>query len=239
MIQIHLRKTLTSVSGNLFLDVNFALEKGEFVAFYGPSGSGKTSILRMIAGLLPPDSGRIRVDDQTWYDPSARVNLKTQQRNFGIVFQDYGLFPNMTVRENISFALKNGHAGNVDEMIALMELGNLENKKPDTLSGGQRQRVALARAIIRRPSILLLDEPFAALDTALRLRMQEFILKTHRELELTTILVSHDLLEVARLADRVFLLENGVIAKSGSPRDVMPMTQIETIMEAIARKYRE
>jgi molybdate transport system ATP-binding protein len=239
VIQIHLRKTLTSVSGNLFLDVNFALEKGEFVAFYGPSGSGKTSILRMIAGLLPPDSGRIRVDDQTWYDPSARVNLKTQQRNFGIVFQDYGLFPNMTVRENISFALKNGHADNVDEMIALMELSNLENKKPDTLSGGQRQRVALARAIIRRPSILLLDEPFAALDTALRLRMQEFILKTHRELELTTILVSHDLLEVARLADRVFLLENGVIAKSGSPRDVMPMTQIETIMEAIARKYRE
>lgn len=238
-MQIHLRKTLTSVSGELILDVDFTLTKGELVAFYGPSGSGKTSILRMIAGLLHPDSGKIVVDGQTWYDRSNRIYRKTQQRNFGIVFQDYGLFPNMTVRENISFALSHGHRENIDEMIAMMELGNLENKKPDTLSGGQRQRVALARAIIRRPSILLLDEPFAALDTGLRLRMQEFILRTHRDLGLTTILVSHDLLEVARLADRVFLLENGAISKSGSPKDVMPMTQIETIMEAIARKYRE
>lgn len=229
---------MASVSGELDLDVDFALEKGEFAAFYGPSGSGKTSVLRMIAGLLQPDSGKIVIDDQIWFDHETRISLKTQQRNFGIVFQDYGLFPNMTVRENIGFALKNGRHESVDEMIRFMELQNLENKKPDTLSGGQRQRVALARAIIRKPAVLLLDEPFAALDTGLRLRMQEFILKMHRDLGLTTILVSHDLLEVARLADRVFLLENGNITKSGSPKDVMPLTQIESLMEAIALKYR-
>lgn len=238
MIQIRLQKKMTSVSGELALDVDFALKRGELAAFYGPSGSGKTSILRMIAGLLRPDSGKIVIDDETWFDHETQISLKTQKRNFGIVFQDYGLFPNMTVRENIAFALPVKQHGSVDEMIRFMELQNLENKKPETLSGGQRQRVALARAIIRKPAVLLLDEPLAALDTGLRLRMQEFILKMHADLALTTILVSHDLLEVARLADRVFLLDNGIITKSGSPKEVMPLSQIETLLHNIAQKYR-
>jgi molybdate transport system ATP-binding protein len=239
MIKIHLSRTLAAVSGELKLDVDFTVNKGELVALYGASGAGKTSILRMLAGLLQPQAGRIEVDNRVWFDSSEKISLRTQQRDFGFVFQDYGLFPNMTVRENISFALANENDGNVDEMIRLMELSNLEDKKPDTLSGGQRQRVAFARAIIRKPTILLLDEPFAALDTGLRMRMQDLILTTHQQFHLTTILVSHDLLEVARLADRVFLLENGTIVKSGKPKEVIPYSQIESILQTITEKYRD
>jgi molybdate transport system ATP-binding protein len=237
MIDIHLLKKLTSVRGDLDLNVSITIQKGELVAFYGPSGAGKTSVLRMIAGLLKPDDGTIRVDDQEWFDASKRRSLKPQQRSIGIVFQDYALFPNMTVRENISYAAA-GPGVDVSEMLELMEIRNLENKMPDMLSGGQRQRVALARAIVRKPKLLLLDEPFNALDTDLRIRMQDFILNLHQKLQLTTILVSHDLLEVARLADRVFLIDNGTITKSGRPRDVLSFQQIEGLIQALNLKYK-
>jgi molybdate transport system ATP-binding protein len=238
MISIHLEKTLSSAAGVLHLNVDLSVQKGELVALYGASGTGKTSILRMIAGLLKPENGRVEVLDRVWYDQEKKIFLKTQQRNFGIVFQDYALFPNMTVRENIAFGLSSGNPHEVDEMIELMELTNLQNKKPLILSGGQRQRVAFARAIIRKPDLLLLDEPFVSLDTALRTRMQDFTLRLHKQLSLTTILVSHDLVEVARLSDRVFLLENGSIVKSGPPKDVIPYQQFESILQTIAEKYR-
>jgi molybdate transport system ATP-binding protein len=238
MIQIEIDKKLSAVSGNLDLKVTMSIRQGELVALYGESGAGKTSVLRMIAGLLSPDRGRIKFGDDWWFDHEKKFSLSTQKRPIGIVFQDYALFPNMTVQENIAYALSSAQLpATVEELIVMMELTNLAGKKPHVLSGGQRQRVALARAIARRPSLLLLDEPFAALDTALRLRMQEFVLKVHKQFELTTIIVSHDLLEVARLADRVFVLENGLISKSGKPTDVIPFHHIENLLNEIREKF--
>ena len=238
MINIALEKKLGSVRGEMFLKVHFTVNASEVVALYGASGAGKTSILRMIAGLMLPGAGRVDVEGETWYDSERKLSWPAQKRHAGMVFQDYALFPNMSVRKNIAYASLKGDEDWVEKMIDTMELRNLEHKRPHMLSGGQRQRVALARAIVRKPTILLLDEPFAALDTELRLRMHEFFLQIHKEFSLTTILVSHDLLEVARLADRVFLLEEGLITRSGKPAEVLPYQHFETILKSIAGKTR-
>ena len=234
MIKVDIRKRLLDGTGNLDLQLDFTLEEGELLSLYGPSGVGKTSVIRMIAGLLEPDKGAIAVTGQTWYDSEQRINLRPQARNIGVVFQDYALFPNMTVEGNIAFALEKGRPrGVVDEMLEFMELSNLRNEKPDLLSGGQKQRVALARAIVRRPKILLLDEPTSALDTSMRLRMQEYIGKVHKQFNLTTILISHDVLEVVRLATRVLVLEGGVIKQQGPPAKVLPLKELKDLIRRI------
>jgi molybdate transport system ATP-binding protein len=238
VINIALQKKLGFVRGNMSLKVDFTVNAGELVALYGASGGGKTSILRMIAGLMLPEAGRVDVERETWYDSEQKLFWPPQKRHAGMVFQDYALFPNMSVRQNIAYASTKDDESWVEKLIDTMELRNLEHKRPNMLSGGQRQRVALARAIVRKPAILLLDEPFAALDTDLRLRMHEFLLEIHKQFSLTTILVSHDLLEVARLADRVFLLEEGLISRSGKPADVLPYQHFETALKSIAEKYR-
>lgn len=212
------------------LDIEMQVSPGSLIALYGPSGSGKTSIIRMIAGLLNPDDGKIEVDGKLWYRHRS-INIRPQARSVGVVFQDYALFPNMTVRENISYGLEKGSGRNiVDRILELMEINNLSDKSPVFLSGGQKQRVALARAIVRRPKILLLDEPTSALDTALRLKIQDYILQVHQEYALTTILVSHDMLEVTRLATDVYVIEDGRVVGRGAPRQVLP---IDTLAEAI------
>jgi molybdate transport system ATP-binding protein len=231
MIEIDLHKKLFGSSGNFQLEVSVRFEKGEFVSLYGPSGSGKTSLLRMLSGVLPAASGRICIDGNTWFDSDKRINLPPQERNVGIVFQDYALFPNMTVRENIAYALQRNQSGAmVDEVIELMELDQLYNKRPYLLSGGQRQRTALARALVRRPTLLLLDEPFAALDTEIRLRIQDYLRIVHQQYNLTTVLVSHDMLDVIKLASKVFVLENGRITRTGSPADIMPLDNLRKIL---------
>lgn len=230
MISIKLNKGLYSAAGQMELDIEIQIRPGSLIALYGPSGSGKTSIIRMIAGLLNPDNGKIEVDGKIWYR-YRDVNIPPQARSIGVVFQDYALFPNMTVRENISYALDKGQRpASVDHILELMEISNLSDKRPAFLSGGQKQRVALARAIVRRPKILLLDEPTSALDTALRLKMQDYILHAHREYNLTTILVSHDMLEVTRLAWEVNVIEQGRVVANGPPRQVLP---IDTLRDAI------
>jgi len=231
MIEIDLHKKLFGSSGNFQLQVSVTFEKGELVSLYGPSGSGKTSVLRMLAGVLPAASGKISVEGNTWFDHDKKINLPPQERNVGIVFQDYALFPNMTVKENIAYALqRNQSVTMVDEVIQLMELDQLYNKKPHLLSGGQRQRTALARALVRRPTLLLLDEPFAALDTEMRLRIQDYLQLVHRQYNLTTILVSHDMLDVIKLASKVFVLENGRITRTGTPADIMPLDSLRKIL---------
>lgn len=234
MIQARFKKKLDAAHGLMTLDVDFTINKGELVTFYGPSGAGKTSILRMLCGLTAPDEGYISVGDQSWFDDKNKINKKPQQRNIGIVFQDYALFPNMTVRGNLMYALVKGQSQDlIDELLALMELSNLQDKKPAFLSGGQRQRVALARALVRKPDVLLLDEPMSALDTTLRIKIQDYILRVHQQFHLTTILVTHDILEVLRLSSRVFLLEEGQINRQGKPHELLPVQALKRMINEL------
>ena len=193
---------------------------GEFIALFGPSGAGKTTLLRMLAGLTRPDRGRIVVDGAVWFDAAAGVNLAPQARSVGVVFQDYALFPNLSVRDNIGYAVARADRAWVDELLTLMQLDGLQQQRPAVLSGGQKQRVALARAVARKPRLLLLDEPLAALDYRLRARLQDDLLLLHRRLGVTTLMASHDIGEVFRLADRVWRLEQGCVVQTGTPSDL-------------------
>ena len=221
MIRFHLKKKLRAAQGDLLLEVESEVPTGTFLTLYGPSGVGKTSILRMLAGLLTPDEGKIEVKGENWLDTKQKINWKPQQRNIGFVFQDYALFPNMTVRQNLEYALpKNQDNSIIPELVELIELENLQDRKPTRLSGGQQQRVALARALVRQPDLLLLDEPLSALDHSMRQKLQDYLLRVHERYGLTTILVSHELSEVFKMADQTIMLEEGKIIKSGTPLEV-------------------
>ncbi|MDX1406865.1 MAG: ATP-binding cassette domain-containing protein [Saprospiraceae bacterium] len=222
MITLRLQKTLWGASGPMLLDIDTTLESGQIITLYGKSGAGKTSLLRIIAGLMTPEQGYLSVDDEVWLDTRAGVQLAPQQRKVGLVFQDYALFPNMTVEQNLRFALgKHGDPSVVTSLIELMELGDLRQRKPATLSGGQQQRVALARALVQQPRLLLLDEPLSALDHAMRQRLQDYLLTLHRSYPLTILLVSHDLSEILRLSSVMLVLDNGRITRKGTPVEVL------------------
>lgn len=220
MIHLDIQKRLQSTDGFMDLDIKCTIEQGQFVTLYGKSGAGKTSTLRMLAGLMNPDAGQIVVNDKSWFDKQKKINIKPQSRQIGLVFQDYALFPHMTVKENLEFAADNTPDSRVSQVIDIVELGALQHRKPDTLSGGQQQRVALARAVVQQPSILLLDEPLSALDLSIRLKLQDYILRIHNEYGLTTILISHDIAEIMKLSDIVFVLDKACISKSGSPESI-------------------
>jgi molybdate transport system ATP-binding protein len=220
MIEIALTRTLNGANGAFELKVDTHFDTRSFVALFGPSGAGKTSLLRLLAGLDMPASGRIAVDGNVWFDSAAGIALPPQKRSIGVVFQDYALFPNMTVRENIAYAIGSDDKDWIDELLDVTSLTNLGYRLPRVLSGGQRQRVALARAIARKPHLLLLDEPLSALDPELRTRLQDDLRALHERFGLTTILVSHDIGEVFRLAQRVLVLDAGRIARTGTPAEV-------------------
>jgi molybdate transport system ATP-binding protein len=223
MLAFDLTRRMHTADGDIELRVALQVRPGEMVALYGSSGAGKTTLLRMIAGLSRPDSGTIRCGDTVWYDSGAQVHVPTQRRGVGLVFQDYCLFPNMTVRGNLEFALPPGaQRARVDEILAATDLGGLAQRRPDGLSGGQKQRVALARALLQSPRVLLLDEPLSALDWEMRRKLQKEILRVHQALGVPTILVSHEPGEVLRLATRVCVLEGGRVVADGSPADVLP-----------------
>lgn len=214
MLKAFLYKALPSFT----IDIQFHLEQ-EILAIFGPSGSGKTTILRMLAGLTPPDHGAIQLDQQIWY--SDRINLAAQARSIGYVFQKPVLFPHMTVLENLHFAL-NSHKDKkkISEVIEFFKLELLLYRKAAYISGGEGQRVAIARALLRSPKLLLLDEPFTGLDQG----KKEFILKQiKRYLDIyptPTIFVSHDLREVLQLAQRVLILKDGKGMKEGLPQEI-------------------
>lgn len=218
MIKFSLQKNLHTAEGEMQLNVNAGIERGQFVSLYGASGAGKTSILRMFAGFMKPDNGFIKVNNTVWYDAAHKSHLEPQQRRIGFVFQDYALFPNMNVRENISFALgKNESTNIVDELLEVTGLTNLAARKIQTLSGGQQQRVALARAIANKPAILLLDEPLSAIDTVMRAQLQDTLREIHKRYSLTTILVSHNADEIIKLSDVVIQLEQGRFTRQTTP----------------------
>ena len=221
MIRIDVHKQLQTAEGPLALAIQTEIAEGEFVTLFGKSGAGKTTLLRMLAGLTEPDHGTITVTDETWFDSARAVRRAPQQRGIGFVFQDYALFPNLSVRGNLEFSLDRKHDRTlVDELLALTGLEALQQRRPAELSGGQRQRVALARALARRPRLLLLDEPLSALDAETRLRLQDELLNLHRRFKLTTVLVSHDLSEVFKLSDRVLAIEHGCLVRQGKPLEV-------------------
>ncbi|MGI4884172.1 MAG: ATP-binding cassette domain-containing protein [Janthinobacterium lividum] len=224
MIEFHLRKALHTAAGPHVLDVRLAVAPGELLAVSGPSGAGKTTLLRLLAGLDRPDDGFVRAENQVWYDRGARQWLPPQRRPLGFVFQDYALFPHLTVRENLAFAADGqpGAGPLVAELLELLELTALAPRRPGALSGGQQQRVALARALARRPRLLLLDEPLAALDLPTRLRLQQVLLDVHQRFRLTTVLVSHDPAEITRLAHRVVELDLGRVGRVGPPAPPAP-----------------
>ncbi|OQP40832.1 molybdenum ABC transporter ATP-binding protein [Niastella yeongjuensis] len=218
MINFSLQKQLHTAAGEMQLQVSAQIERGKFVSLYGASGTGKTSILRMLAGFMKPDDGFINVNDTVWYHASGKRNIEPQQRRIGFVFQDYALFPNMNVRENILFALgKNESPAIVDELLDVTGLTNLAARKIQTLSGGQQQRVALARAIANKPAILLLDEPLSAIDNEMRVYLQDTLKEIHQRYALTTILVSHNANEIIKLSDLVIHLDQGRFQQQTTP----------------------
>lgn len=221
MIKFSLVKQLSFAEGHRPLEISIALQKGQFITLYGKSGAGKTSILRMLAGLLRPDAGQIVVEGNCWYDQTKNIFLSPQQRQVGFLFQDYALFPNMSVRQNLVFALQKHQPDDIiGELMELMELEELQNRKPNTLSGGQQQRVALARALVQKPPLLLLDEPLSALDQEMRIKLQSYLLEIHQKFGLTTILVSHEPQEVHRLSDMVYVVEQGRLVKTCTPDEL-------------------
>jgi len=220
VIEIDVEKKLFTAQGLLNLHFKAKIKNGELAVLFGESGAGKTTLLRIISGLEKPDKGIIKVGHSTWLDTERKINLKPQQRHIGFMFQNYALFPNMTVFENIAFAQDVKDKNYTLDLIEKFGLTEFIHRKPAKLSGGQKQRVALARALARKPRVLLLDEPLSALDSAMRTSLQDEIRKAHQLNNKSTLLVSHDLTEVFRLADIVFKIEKGEITASGKPDEV-------------------
>jgi molybdate transport system ATP-binding protein len=223
---VDVRKHLIGSEGPFDLSLRFTVAKGGLAVLYGVSGAGKTTLLRMLAGLERPDDGHIEVDGETWFHADKKIHLPPQKRSIGLVFQNYALFPSMTVRRNLEFAAGRRRDPRVEMLLEMVELEELQHRYPEELSGGQQQRVALARALIRRPKILLLDEPLSALGNAMREKLQDGIVRMHHELGLTTILVSHDRSEIFRLADRVIVIQGGRVTLEGSPSEAFEALRI-------------
>ncbi|ECL0290879.1 sulfate/molybdate ABC transporter ATP-binding protein [Campylobacter coli] len=211
MIKIDIKLPINTAKGKKQLELNTCLKANEITAIFGESGAGKTTLLKIIAGLIKPEFGRIEVGDELWFDTQKNVNLAIQKRKIGFVFQDYALFPNMSVKENISYAATSKQKA--EELLSLMNLENLAKIYPKNLSGGQAQRVALARALAREPQILLLDEPLSALDFKMRSFLQDELVKILQHFKITTLLVSHDLAEIYKLSHRILEFSDGKIIK--------------------------
>ncbi len=197
--------------------VGLSVEPGETFALVGPSGAGKTTVLRVVAGLLRPQIGKVVLDGDVWLDTEAGVCRDPDRRSIGLVFQEYALFPHLSVEGNVGF----GGRARVDELLERFRIAHLAKAKPEDLSGGERQRVALARALARDPAVLLLDEPMAALDAHTRAAVRAELQELLRDLGLPTILVTHDFEDAAALADRVGVIADGRILQLGRPDELV------------------
>src|SRR4051794_33874486 len=214
-------------------DVSVSIDRGKLTALLGPSGGGKSTLLRIVAGLERPDTGRVYIDGQDMTDIPAR------RRGIGFVFQHYAAFPHMTVSDNVAFGLKVARTDKtstqrrVDELLDLVHLSGLAQRYPSELSGGQRQRMALARALAVEPRLLLLDEPFGALDVKVREELRAWLRQLHEEVHVTTIIVTHDQEEAMEVAGQIVVLNEGRVEQVGSPRDLYEQPANEFVMSFV------
>lgn len=214
-LQVDVKKTL----GQFSLEVAFQTD-GKWHGILGASGCGKSMTLKMIAGIITPDEGRIALGDQVFFDSALGINLSPQERKVGFLFQNYALFPNMTVEKNIACGLGGGVGSKVREMMERLQLNGLEKRYPSQLSGGQQQRVALARCLAYEPCIIMLDEPFSALDEYLKERLQQEVKRVLTGYQGEVILVSHNRDEVYRFCEKIVILHEGSVVVQGNTREV-------------------
>ena len=235
MIEVALRHSFPHMS----LDIAFRAG-AEIVVLFGPSGVGKSLTVRTIAGLFTPQEGHVRVNGEVWLDTRLGINRRPQARRVGYVPQHYGLFPHLTVVENIAFGLRGVSRGErerrVQEMVNLMQLAGLEHRKPAELSGGQQQRVALARALVTNPQVLLLDEALGALDPLLREELQEELRLIQRQYAIPVVLITHDVQEAYTLADRLVVLEGGRVVQVGTQEDVFRRPATPQVARAVGMR---
>ncbi len=221
VIQVAVEKSLASKARQFKLEASFTSEE-QCVVLFGPSGSGKTLTLQSIAGLVAPDAGKIALNGRVLFDSRNGVNIPSRHRKIGYLFQDYALFPHLTVLENVGFGLKQNwqwrlsrdDRRQVKEFLELFEIPQLAHSYPADISGGQKQRVALARALIQKPDLLLLDEPFAALDTLLRVKLREELAKIRSSFDMPVIMVTHDPEDIRAFAETLVVYETGRVRES-------------------------
>lgn len=224
-------------AGPIPLAVELSCRQGQLLALVGPSGSGKTTTLRAIAGLHRPAEGYVACGGEIWFDSTKSIELPPHRRRVGFVFQTFALFPHMTALRNVSTAM--GHCPSVEReerarnLLALVHLDGLDARRPAELSGGQQQRVAIARALAREPSVLLLDEPFSAVDRPTRRRLHKEISELRKSIKIPIVLVTHDIDEAAGLADRMCVIDRGETLQDGTPTELMAMPASERVAFAL------
>jgi len=227
---------LNKIWNDFELDVAFDIPRGKITALFGPSGAGKSSVLRLISGLEIAEDGFISNGSEIWFDKAKGINLHPQQRSVGFVFQDYALFPHMTVEKNVAYGIREKwRMKEIKDLIDIAGLSGYERHYPAQLSGGQKQRVSLIRAIARKPDILLLDEPFSALDWQTRIQLQEDVKNIIKQFNVTTMYVTHDVTEVYKLANNVIVMESGKEVKRGTPEEVFLGKRLSTRVQVTGK----
>lgn len=236
LLQVRVQRRLAAEDRDFELNVSFEFEAGITILF-GASGAGKTTLLDCIAGLTRPDSGRITLGDRVWFDSHAGVDLPATERQSGYVFQDLALFPHLSVEQNVAYGLhrvgEEDRKRRTGDVLEALGISHLVKRRPMELSGGERQRVALARALVTRPAVLLLDEPLAALDLPVRMRIADDLRRSVKELEVPVLYVTHSREEVFMLGERMLMLERGRIIAEGTPHQVMTAPRQETVAQLV------
>lgn len=238
-----LKTTIDTHLGTFHSSVGFSIETGRTTVLLGESGAGKSTILRFLSGLLQPERGHISLNNVTYFDSEQRINLPPQERPFGYVFQDYALFPHLTVFENIAFGLRTQRMAKkqmtqrVSEILEQMHLSELQYRRPAQLSGGQQQRVAIARTLVRRPQLLLLDEPLSALGVQTRREIQQLLRTILTELHMTTVMVTHNYVDALLFGHEILVLEKGQVIQQGDQQDLLERPRSAYIAELVGMNF--